>query len=146
SKAPAKAGSPVLKIEIELTAQRLVYTSEDGRFETKVDGTTATSSAPARCKDELTPTQRQTGTRAWVAGGQLIVTRASEVKFPAKGSCGGTSESLNETLAFKLDNGTCTFGYTGVTKRNGATPVWVSILPPQPCEAKPPVKPNVAQV
>jgi len=155
---PMRAGSPdakaggaapthALRIQIELTGQSLVYTSEDGRFQTKVDGTPASSSVPARCNGELTGTQRKSSTMAWYAGGMLNLVHSSEAKFAGKGPCGGTTESLNETLSMKLDNGTCSFGYTGVTRRNCANPVSVAILPPQPCTAtRPGGKPNVAQV
>jgi hypothetical protein len=149
-KTTAPQGDPStysLNATIELRGDLVVYGAADGRFETTLNGASAKSTAPARCNDKLTNTARQTQTRAYIAAGLLYVVRNDETKFPKSGACGGTTDDLDETLGFKLENGACSFGYTGVHKRNGAILSSITIVD-QRCDitlpGQPP-KPAVAQ-
>lgn len=130
---PGDPSTSSLNATVELRGELVVYGAGDGRFETTLNGSSARSTSPARCNDKLTNTVRQTLTRAWIAAGMLYVVRNDQAQFPKGGACGGTTDTLDETLGFKLENGACSFGYTAVHKRNGVAVSWITIVG-QRCE------------
>ncbi len=139
-------GSPSthpLDAVVELRGGRVVYTASDGRYETGANGIAATSTAPALCNGVATNARQRTVTAASYSGGRLIVMRSSETAFAA-GPCGGTTASLNETLAFTVDNDACRFWYTQVRRRSGgANPLYRAVtIVEQPCTAKCPAVPT----
>ena len=125
---PGDPSTYSLNATMELRGALVVYGTGDGRFETTLNGASAKSTAPARCNDKPTNATRQTLTRAWIAAGMLYLVRNDETKFSKGGACGGATETLDETLGFKLESGACSFGYTGVQKRNGKVVRWTTIV------------------
>jgi hypothetical protein len=147
---PAGTSDQRVDARIEVRGQRVVYTTRDGRFEMRLDGPAAVSTAPAECNGALTDTPRRNSARAWFAGGVLAMTRSSEVKFPAGGPCAGQTVSVNETFGIRIVEGRCEFGLTVLRKHSRARPLQrtASIVPWRPCEATPPERrdePSVAR-
>jgi hypothetical protein len=144
--ASGEVTSAAFKAQIDLRGQTLTYTTPDGPFETRIDGTLATASAPARCNGQPTSVPRRWHTSAWFAGGRLIVVHNGDDVAFAAGPCRGATESVVETLAFKVENGTCTFWYTGGSKRTGINPISTTqTIVSQPCLVTPAAAPGTAQ-
>ncbi|HLH91567.1 MAG TPA: tetratricopeptide repeat protein [Xanthobacteraceae bacterium] len=129
-----------LHARVEINGQNVLYTSAEGRFAARFDGSATMSGARALCEGEITNTRRQTITRAYYAGSKLIIVHGGTANFAA-GACRGSDE-LDDTFGITIDRTGCRFSYTQRHKRGGADR-FVTIVD-QPCTVTLPNAPAVA--